>query len=397
MLDFNFFNPTKIVFGQHRLEELHDHIPQGAKVMITYGTRSAVKSGLINRVKACIPTCDVIEFGGIEANPSYDTLSEAANIAREENIDFLLAVGGGSVMDGTKFIALAAEDETGGYYNILYHGFEPVPQERAIPMGCIATLPATGSEMNCAGVVMHNNQKMVFLSPLVFPKFSFLDPSVTLSAPKEQIANGIIDAFVHVTEQYLTIPANAKVQDRLAEGILQTLIEDGPVTFHDPSDIDARKNFMWSATTALNGMIGAGVPQDWSTHLIAHELTALFGIDHGRTLALILPHLLRERRIQKHAKLVQYAERIWQIHEGTEAEKVDAAINKTEQFFQALNVPTHLKAYGIGKADIPRIIENMALKGLKNLSESGDLTLDIVEKILHTALQEKTVPEHTPA
>lgn len=391
MLDFNYHNPTKIVFGQNRLEELHDHIPKHANVMITYGTASAQKSGLINRVKACIPGRNIIEFGGIEANPSYETLSKAAEIARAENVDFLLAAGGGSVMDGTKFIALAAEDETGGFYNILYHGFEPVPQERAIPMGCIATLPATGSEMNCAGVVMYNNHKMVFLSPLVFPEFSFLDPDITLSVPQEQIANGIIDAFVHVTEQYLTTPAKAKVQDRFAEGLMQTLIEDGPLTFSDPGNIDARKNFMWSATSALNGMIGAGVVQDWSTHLIAHELTALFGIAHGRTLAVILPHLLRERKTQKHAKLVQYAERVWHIQQGTEDDKINTAINKTELFFRSLNVPTHLNAYGIGKEDIHRIIENMALKGLKNLSESGDLTLDIVEKILHAALLEKTL------
>ena len=234
-------------------------------------------------------------------------------------------------------------------------------------------------------MITYNEQKYPFNSPLVFPKFSVLDPDLTLTLPKEQIANGVADAFIHVIEQYLTQPQNAKIQDRFAEGILKTLIEDGPATYKDNNDIAARKNFMWSATSALNGLIGVGVMQDWSTHMIGHEMTAMFGIAHGRTLAIILPSLLRERKEHKREKLIQFAERVWDITDGTDDEKITKAIDKTESFFNSLDIVTKLSHYEIDDNDIETLISNMEKMGLTQLSETGDLTLNIVRKILDAA------------
>ncbi len=384
MQNFDYYNPTHIVFGQDRLAELDKLVPSGATVMITYGGQSAKRFGTIDKVVAALPDRKIVEFGGIEANPKFETLVTATEQVKAEGVDFLLAVGGGSVMDGTKFIALAAKQE-GDYQNILFHGFMPVPANSALPLGCIVTLPATGSEMNAFGVVTFSQQKYPFTTPLAYPKFSFLDPDLTATLPKEQIANGVTDAFVHVVEQYLTYPVNAKVQDRLAEGVLKTLIEDGPVTYQNNDDLEARKNFIWAATTALNGSVGTGVPQDWSTHMIGHELTAMYDIAHGRTLALVLPSLLRERTEQKRAKLLQFAERVWDLTDGTEDEKIAAAIDKTETFFNSLDVPTKLSHYDIDDAGIAQVVMNMEKMGLTALSESGDLTLDIVKKILTAA------------
>ena len=384
MENFDYYNPTQIVFGQDRLNELDNLIPNNAKVLVLYGGGSVKRFGTLDKIKASLGEREVLEFAGIEANPEFDTLMKAVELVQAENVDFLLAVGGGSVMDGTKFVALAAKQQA-EHEKILFSGFAPVPTDSAIPLGCVVTLPATGSEMNTFGVITYNEQKYPFTSPLVYPKFSFLDPDLTLTLPKEQIANGVADAFIHVIEQYLTQPQNAKVQDRFSEGLLKTLIEDGPVTYQDNTDIGARKNFMWSATSALNGLIGVGVMQDWSTHMIGHEMTAMFGIAHGRTLAIVLPSLLRERKAHKRAKLLQYAERVWDINDGSDDEKIAAAIDKTESFFNSLGIVTQLSHYDIDDNDIDTLVANMEKMGLTQLSETGDLTLDIVKRILHAA------------
>ncbi|WP_286267852.1 iron-containing alcohol dehydrogenase [Thalassotalea atypica] len=384
MQNFDYFNPTHIVFGQDRLNELDNLVPQNAKVLVLFGGGSVKRFGTLDKIRASLGDREVLEFGGIEANPEFDTLMKAVDVVREENVDFLLAVGGGSVMDGTKFIAVAAK-QASEHSKLLSHGFEPLPIDSAIPLGCVVTLPATGSEMNTFGVVTYKQQKYPFTSPLVYPKFSFLDPDLTLTLPKEQIANGVADAFIHVIEQYLTKTENAKVQDRFSEGLLKTLIEDGPVTYNNNTDIDARKNFMWSATSALNGLIGVGVMHDWSTHMIGHEMTAMFGIAHGRTLAIILPSLLRERKVQKRDKLIQFAERVWDISTGTDDEKIDKAIDKTEAFFNSLGIVTNLSHYSINDTDIDTLVNNMKKMGLTHLSETGDLTLDIVHNILTSA------------
>jgi NADP-dependent alcohol dehydrogenase len=388
MLDFDFYNPTRILFGKDRLESIDKYVPADASVLITYGGGSAKKSGLIDKVKTVLGNRKVYEFGGIEPNPRYETLVKAVEIVRNKNIDFLLAVGGGSVIDGTKFITLASSYD-GDSHDLLKYGFVPIPLDvvgKTIAFGTVLTLPATGSEMNNGAVISYEHGKYPVLSELAFPKFSILDPTLTFTLPKIQVANGVIDAFVHVTEQYLTYPVDARVQDRIAEGILQTLIEIGQTTVAEPENYDARANHVWSATVALNGIVGAGVPVDWATHMIGHELTALFGIDHGQTLAIVLPSLLEVRREQKRAKLLQYAESVWHIESGSEEEKVDLAIQKTREFFESLGVKTRLSQYGVGVDQIPVIVEQLKAHGLTALSETQDLTLDISQKILERAV-----------
>jgi len=388
MLNFNFYNPTRILFGKDRLKGIDKYIPAEATVLITYGGGSAKKSGLIDRVKTELGNRKVFEFAGIEPNPHYETLVKAVEIVKKEKIDFLLAVGGGSVIDGSKFIALASCYD-GDLTDLLKYGLRPIPIDvlkKAIPLGTVLTLPATGSEMNNGAVISYEHGKYPVMCELAFPKFSILDPTITFTLPQIQIANGIVDAFVHVTEQYLTFPVDGKLQDRMAEGILQTLIEIAKTTIDEPENYDARANHVWCATLALNGLIGAGVPQDWTTHMIGHELTALFGIDHGQTLAIVLISLLNVRREQKRAKLLQYAERVWQINSGSEDEKIDLAIEKTREFFESIGIKTRLSNYGIEANKISLVIEQLEAHGRVALSETGDITLDISKKILEGAL-----------
>ncbi|GIU39310.1 NADH-dependent alcohol dehydrogenase [Shewanella colwelliana] len=386
MQNFDYRNPTHIVFGKERLAELDQLIPADARVLVTYGGGSVKRFGTLDKVLSALGGRTVFEFGGIEANPKYETLMQATELARKESIDFLLAVGGGSVMDGTKFIALATKFE-GDTSSLLFHGFAPVPVDAkdVLPLGTVATLPATGSEMNAFGVVSYQGGKFPVNHPSIYPTFSMLDPTLTFSLPKIQVANGVVDAFVHVLEQYATYPVDGRVQDRTAEGIMRTLIEIGPITVAEPENYQARANLMWSATSALNGMIGAGVPFDWTTHMIGHELTALFHIDHAQTLAALLPSVWRVRKTQKHAKLLQYAERVWDITDGDEESRVEQAIAKTEAFFQQVGLKTRLRDYDIAKAQIDDIINALEAHGMTALSESGDLGLDVSREILEKA------------
>lgn len=388
MLNFDYYNPTHIIFGKDRLDSIDKYVPADATVLITYGGGSAKKSGLIDKVKTVLGKRKIYEFGGIEPNPRYETLVKAVEIVHSENIDFLLAVGGGSVIDGTKFITLASSYK-GDSRDLLKYGFTPITSEvvgTVVPIGTVLTLPATGSEMNSGAVISYEHGKFPVMSPLTFPEFSILDPTITFTLPKIQVANGVIDAFVHTTEQYITYPVDAKVQDRIAEGILQTLIEIGETTVNEPENYDARANHVWCATLALNGVVGAGVPQDWAVHMIGHELTALFGIDHGQTLAIVLPSLLEVRREQKRAKLLQYAERVWHIESGSEEEKIDLGIQKTRDFFESLGVKTRLSQYGVEADKIPVIVEQLKAHGMTALSETHDLTLDISQKILERSV-----------
>ena len=388
MLSFYFYNPTRIFFGKNRLEVIDKNVPANAKVLITFGGGSAKRSGLIDKVKTVLGNRKVYEFGGIEPNPHYETLMKAVEVVHKEQIDFMLAIGGGSVIDGTKFISLASHYK-GDARDLLKFGFMPIPFDvvsKVVPFGVVLTLPATGSEMNNGAVISYEHGKFPVMCELAFPKFSILDPTITFTLPKIQVANGIVDAFVHTTEQYTTFPVDAKVQDRIAEGILQTLIEIGKTTVAEPENYDARANLVWSATMALNGIIGTGVPQDWTTHMIGHELTALFGIDHGQTLAIVYPAVLEIRRTQKRAKLLQYAERVWLIANGSEEEKITLAINKTREFFESLGIKTRLSQYGVTADRIPAVVEQLKVHGMTALSETQDITLDISRKILENAL-----------
>jgi NADP-dependent alcohol dehydrogenase len=384
MLNFDFYNPTHIVFGKDRFADIDKYVPKAAKVLITYGGGSAKRYGIIDKVVASLGAREVLEFGGIEPNPQYNTLMKAVEIVKAENVDFIMAVGGGSVIDGSKFITLASNYD-GDCTDILKNGFGKIPVDRALPLGTVLTLPATGSEMNCGAVISYNHGKYPVMSPLTYPKFSILDPTLTYTLPKKQVANGIIDAFVHTTEQYITFPVDAKIQDRMAEGILLTLVEIAETSLNESENYDARANHVWAATMALNGLIGAGVPQDWATHMIGHELTARFGIDHGQTLAIVYPSLLEIVKESKMEKLVQYAERVWGIKEGNTEEKADKAIVKTREFFESLGISTRLSDYGVKKEEIEEVVEQLKAHGMVKLSETGEITPEVSRKILENA------------
>ena len=385
MKNFQFYNPTQIVFGAGKVAALSTLVPADARVLILFGGASAQKTGTLDEVKAALGERVVHEFGGIEPNPSYETLMRAVEQVRAEKIDFLLAVGGGSVIDGTKFVAAAANFD-GEPWDILLQGGSNV--QSALPFGSVLTLPATGSEMNSGSVITRkaSHTKLAFQSQHVFPQFSVLDPTKTFTLPTKQIANGIADAFVHTVEQYLTYPVKALAQDRFAEGLLQTLIEIAPAALAEPADYDARANLMWTATLALNGLIGAGVPQDWATHMIGHELTALYDIDHARTLAIVLPSLLNVQRATKHAKLLQYADRVWHITSGSEEQRIDEAIEKTRAFFEGLGIKTRLSGYDLGPAAVDAVIDQLKAHGMTALGEHKDISLDVSRTILEAAL-----------
>lgn len=385
MFNFQYANPTRIAFGKGTIADLGSLVPSDARILILFGGQSAEKNGTLSEVRTALDNRTFFEFGGIEPNPSFETLMKAVELVRTEKIDFLLAVGGGSVVDGTKFVAAAAKF-AGDPWQILVTMGSVVSD--ALPLGAVLTLAATGSEMNCTAVVTRRETqtKAFFASPMVYPKFSVLDPTKTYSLPARQLANGVVDAFTHVMEQYLTYPVDARVQDRFAEGLLQTLIEVGPKVVHEPADYDSRANMMWAATMALNGLIGSGVPQDWSTHIVGHELTAIHGLDHAQTLAILLPAMLDLRRNAKRAKLLQYAERVWQITSGSEDQRIDQAIGKTRAFFEELGVKTHLSGYGLGEDAIDDLIGQLTEHGMTALGEHGDVTPEVARKAYQASL-----------
>lgn len=384
MLNFSFQNSTRIVFGKDQLTQLATLIPPGSKVLLTYGGGSIKKNGVYQQVVNALDGFDWQEFSGIEPNPSFETLMRAADLVRREKIDFLLPVGGGSVIDGTKFIAAAAVF-AGDAWDILAKGAKVTA---AIPLGCVLTLPATGTESNGNAVVTRyeTQQKLAFSSPLVYPQFAILDPQVTFSLPPKQVANGVVDAFVHVMEQYMTYPVNAPLQDRFAEGILQTLIEEGPKALSQPDNYDVRANVMWAATMALNGLIGQGVPQDWATHMIGHEITALYGLDHAQTLAIVLPSLLQQQRGQKRDKLLQYGRRVWQLQHQDDERLIDDAINHTRAFFEQMGVPTRLADYGIKADAVDKLVAALQANGMLKLGEHADITPEVSRQILQRAV-----------
>jgi NADP-dependent alcohol dehydrogenase len=389
MLNFSFQNPTRIHFGEGQITAISHEIPLDARILLVYGGGSIKSNGVYQQVSDALKEHTWFEFSGIEPNPTYDTLMQAQAIIKAENIDYLLAVGGGSVVDGAKFIAAAAlyegNSEGNDPWDILA---KQQAFTKALPIGVVLTLPATGSESNGNSVVTRDGNKLPFSSPLVRPLFAVLEPSVTLSLSDRQIGNGVVDAFIHTIEQYLTYSVNGKVQDRFSEGLLQTLIEEGPKALAPATkgDLEVRANIMWSATMALNGLIGAGVPQDWSTHMIGHELTGAFGIDHARTLSIVLPAVMKVRKEQKREKLLQYAARVWQITDGDDNARIDKAISLTEEFFETMQVPTRLSHVNLGSKDIDLLIERLEQHGMTALGENDDIILAISREILTQAL-----------
>lgn len=384
MLNFSYQNPVKVIFGPGSTVRLAQAVPANATVLITYGGGSVKRNGVLDQVIASLGDRRIVEFAGIEPNPRMETLIKAVALAKAEGVDFILAVGGGSVMDGSKFIAAAMHSEDP--VAILYSHGRSI--ERATPLGVVVTLAATGSETNNGGVVTHEatHSKLSFSHPSLFPQFAVMDPAFTLTLPARQVANGVVDAFVHVTEQYLTYPVDGKIQDRFAEGILLTLIEDGPRAFSEPDNVDVRANLMWAASQALNGLIGAGVPQDWCTHMMGHEITSLHGLDHAQTLAIVLPATLQVLRAQKAEKLLQYARRVWGIEHADSEVAITEAIERTRAFFESLSVPTRLGHYGIQAEHIEPIIEQLITHKMVKLGERRDVTPDVCRQILTAAL-----------
>lgn len=383
MNNFQYHNPVRILFGKGQMAQLSKQIPAQAKVMLTYGGGSIFKNGVYDQVKAALSGYTVVEFGSIEANPTYETLMKGVEIARQEGIDFLLSVGGGSVLDGTKFMAAAIPFEGADPWQIVANRAKFT---KALPIGAVLTLPATGSEMNYYAVIsrQETQEKKGMGNPLVYPQFSILDPETTFSLPPRQIANGIADAFTHVMEQYMTYPVRAEMQDRMAEAVLLTLIDEGPKMLANPTDYDAAANIMWAATMALNGLLAAGVPTDWATHQIGHELTALHGIDHARTLAVVLPHLLEIKKDTKREKLLQYGRRVWQLT-GTDDEVVAGAIHKTADFYESLDIPTKASAYAIPASTVTEVVQRFEARGM-NFGERADITPQVVGEILELSL-----------
>ena len=380
MYNFEYKNPTKIIFGKNTIPKITREIPENANILLTYGGGSIKKTGVYDQVIKAITGFNVTEFGGIEPNPHYETCMKAVDIVHSKNIDFLLSVGGGSVLDATKFIAAAACYAEGDPWDMLTEGKKV---NAALPLGDVLTLPATGSEMNGNAVItrVSTKEKLALSSLLLMPKFSVLDPECVFTLPDRQIANGIVDAFVHVMEQYLTFPVNSPIQDRFAESILITLIEEGPKVLLNKTDYDSAANFMWSATLALNGLIGSGVPQDWSTHRIGHELTAFHGIDHARTLAIVLPGIMNKKRNTKKDKILQYGARVWGITEGSADERIDSTIDKTVSFFESLGVKTTLSDYHVPVNTIDTIKERFKSKSTM-LGENRDIDYLAAEEIL---------------
>ncbi|KPM85148.1 iron-containing alcohol dehydrogenase [Pseudoalteromonas sp. ACER1] len=384
MLNFIYKNQTEILFGKGQMSEITSRLPENAKVLLLFGGGSIKKNGVYDQAMSALADVDVIEFGGVEPNPTYETLMQAVASAKEHNVNFILAVGGGSVIDGAKFVA-AAYNFAGEPWDILVKGAE---FSNPLPIGAVLTLPATGSESNGNSVVTkkETSQKRAFSSPSVQPVFAVLDPEYTFSLPERQVSNGVVDAFVHVIEQYLTYPVNAPLQDRFAEGILQTLISEGPKALSEPQNYDVRANVMWSATMALNGLIGQGVPQDWSTHMIGHELTALYNLDHAQTLAIVLPALMHVQKEQKSIKIQQLGERVFGFNYSDEAEQIDKTIKAVQDFFEAMAVKTRLADYDLDEQAIDAVVNNLEKNELTTLGEHGDIDLAKVKQILALAL-----------
>ncbi|WP_462164783.1 iron-containing alcohol dehydrogenase [Pseudoalteromonas xiamenensis] len=384
MLNFSFVNPTQIHFGKDQIAHIAKAIPATAKVLVTYGGGSIKSNGVYDQVVAALKDHAWGEFSGIEPNPSYQTCMKAVELIKQEGYDFILAVGGGSVIDGSKFIAAAAKF-AGEPWDILAKGAQV---SAALPLGVVLTLPATGSESNSFSVVsnLDTHDKLPFASPLVQPLFAVLDPTVMESLPTRQLTNGVVDAFVHVMEQYLTYPVQGKVQDRFAEGLLQTLIEEGPKLFADDVSYETRANVMWAATMALNGLIGAGVPQDWSTHMLGHEITALYGLDHAQTLAVVLPRMMAAQKEAKREKLLQYAQRVLGLDVSNEDVAIEQAIAETESFFHRVQMKTRFADYGVGAEAVEKITAQLERHGMTALGEHQAVTLDVSKAVLSASL-----------
>jgi NADP-dependent alcohol dehydrogenase len=377
MNNFSYRNPTEILFGKGMIAELATRVPADGPVLMVWGGGSIKKNGVYEQVLAALHQHDVVEFAGIEPNPLHETCMKAVDVVKAKGVKFLLAVGGGSVLDATKYIAAATCFPGADPWDIL-RGSAPI--KLALPLGAVLTLPATGSEANGNAVISRQSsqEKLALSSPLVYPTFSVLDPETTFTLPAKQVRNGLVDAFVHVMEQYMTYPVPALLQDRLAESVLATLVEVAPRTLANPKDYDARADFMWSATVALNNSLSCGVPGDWATHMIGHELTAFYGIDHAESLAIVLPGLWRNQLDAKAAKLTQFGRRVWNV------DSASAAIERTEVFFHSLDMPTRLRDYRIDPEEAASKVRDRFASRKARFGERGQITPEVAAQILRS-------------
>ena len=380
MKNFIFQNPTKLVFGKGQIARLSQLIPDDVNLMITYGGGSVTKNGVHEQVKAALKGRKFIEFWGIEANPQVETLRRAISLGKIENINYLLAVGGGSVLDGTKLIAAGIASDTDAWDIVLKGYFE-----NNIPFGTVLTVPATGSEMNQGSVITRKETQEKYGWMGTYPQFSILDPEVTYTLSEHQLACGLADAYTHVLEQYLTTPGQSRLMDRWAEGVLLSVMEIAPKIKENPRDYNLMADYMLAATLALNDFIRMGVTQDWATHQIGHELTALHGTTHGHSLAIVMPGTLRVLKQQKHDKLLQYGERVFSITEGSEQERVDKAIEMTEEFYRSLGLTTRLSEENIGNKTIEIITKRFNERGVA-FGENQNVTGDVAREILLACL-----------
>lgn len=383
MNNFEFYNPVKIIFGKGTIAKLREQLPRNAKILMVYGGGSIHRNGIYKQVAEALNGFQYGEFSGIEPNPHYETCMKAVDRVHKEGFDFLLAVGGGSVIDATKFIAAAAlcEGEPWDFFT------KKKPVEKALSLGVVLTLPATGSEMNERSIISRigTNQKLGLHSQKLYPKFSILDPETSYSLPKRQIANGVVDAFIHVVEQYLTYPVDSPVQDYYAEGLMRTLIDEGRKVLLYPNDYNVRANLMWAATNALNGLIGCGVPQDWSSHRMGYGLTTEYGMDHAQTLAIILPGVMEFKKKEKEQKILRMGNVLFNIHEGATDERIARTIGEVEHFFRHMGLKTRLSEVGLGEEAIEAVampIEKMQWK----LGENENITAEEARKILRLRL-----------
>lgn len=381
MDNFIFQNPTKLIMGRGMIANLSKEIPSDKRIMITFGGGSVKKNGVYDQVTEALKNHFTIEFWGIEPNPSIETLRKAIALGKENKVDYLLAVGGGSVIDGTKLISAGLLYD-GDAWDLVVAGR---PVTHTVPLATVLTLPATGSEMNSGAVISRHETKEKYPFYSNFPLFSILDPEVTFTLPAHQVACGISDTFVHVVEQYMTTPGQSRLMDCWAEGILQTLVEIAPKIRENQHDYQLMADFMLSATMALNGFIALGVTQDWATHMIGHELTALHGLTHGHTLAIVYPATMRVLRQYKGDKILQYGERVWGITVGSREERIDETIRRTEEFFRSLGLTTRLSEEGIGQETIAEIERRFNERGAK-YGENGDVTGAVAKEILESAL-----------
>ena len=382
MLNFTYYNPVRVLFGQGTIAELAHLVPSDRKVMLCYGegAMSWMRGGVYEQIMDALKAHAVVEFGGIEANPRYETLIGGVELGRREGVGYLLAVGGGSVSDGTKFLCAAIPFEGKDPWDIIVRR---APLATALPHGTVLTLPATSSEVNSGMVISRDatQEKFGRGDSLLFGQFAILDPETTYSLPARQTGNGIVDTFVHVFEQYMTYDVNAPLQDRQAEGILLTLIEEAPKVRANPMDYHVRANLMWCASQGLNGLIRCGVPGDWSAHAIGHELTAVYGIDHGQSLAVASLGVLKHQREAKAGKLIQYGRRVWGLEGLGDEETIDAAIARTEEFFQSVGVGTRLSDYGLTPAGCQAVVERFRRRGAR-LGERQAIGADEIAEIL---------------